>query len=328
VFRRGYTLEAGRVLTLRLGDPVPAGPRFVGAIGNFDGVHAGHRALLAQLTASARAQGLRTLAVTFWPNPRALLHPAGWLGYLATADERADLLGAVGLDALLELPFTPALASATPEAFVELLTTAVPLAELWVGEDFRFGHRRAGDVATLRALAAPRGVAVHTIARQGPRPGEPVSSSSIRALLREGKVEAAAEALGRPYALGGTVVPGDHRGRTLGYPTANLALDEGKVIPGRGIYAAHAQVGDVARPAAVSVGVRPQFGGGAELVEAYLLDFSGDLYGQRLMLRFLAKLRDEQRFASVDELLAQMARDVARVRDLTRARRPARPPSL
>lgn len=312
------------MLTLRLGDPVPAGPRFVGAIGNFDGAHAGHRALLAQLTASAHAQGLRTLAVTFWPNPRALLHPASWVGYLATADERAGLLAACGLDALLEAPFTRELANATPEEFVELLTAAVPLAELWVGEDFRFGHRRAGDVAALRALAAPHGVAVRTIPRQGPRPGEAISSSTIRALLREGNVEAAAAGLGRPYALGGTVVPGDRRGRTLGYPTANLAPDAGKVIPGRGIYAAQAEAGAVARPAAVSIGVRPQFGGGAELVEAYLLDFAGDLYGQRLTLRFLAKLREEQRFASVDELLAQMARDVARVRDLTSPPAPPR----
>ena len=303
------------MLTLRLGEPAPDGSRYVAAIGNFDGVHLGHQYLLGRVMDSARGRGLLSLAITFWPHPRELLHPAGWPGGLTTLPERRVLLGALGLDALLVLPFTPDLAGRSPEEFVALLAGAVPLAELWVGADFRFGRGRSGDVAELRRLAAARGVDVRAIERladaappraetaagtlpdrsgadgsalsfpphdPGPVPagGDSLGSDAIRARLRAGDVEGAARLLGRPYRLGGLVVPGDRRGRELGYPTANLQPDPGKLVPGRAIYAALARSGDLFRPAAGSIGVRPQFGGDRELVEAYLLDFAGDLYGR------------------------------------------------
>jgi riboflavin kinase / FMN adenylyltransferase len=307
------------VLTLQLGEPLPdmrGSLPAVAAIGNFDGVHLGHRLVLQQVVAAARRAGRASLAITFWPNPRAVLRPEHWQGYLTTEAERTALLAALGIDAQLCLPFTEAFSKRSPEEFVDQLATAIPLAELWVGEDFRFGHRRSGDVALLRTLAEPHGMTIRLIARQGAATGA-ISSSAIRNQVRAGQVEEAAGLLGRPYRLGGSVVTGDRRGRQLGFPTANLAPDEGKIIPGRGIYAAVAHFDGVVRPAAVSVGVRPQFDGLGELVEAFLLDFSGDLYGRRLDLDFLAKLRDEARFESVEALVAQMERDVARVREMS-----------
>jgi riboflavin kinase / FMN adenylyltransferase len=308
------------VLTLKLGEPLPDadGSRpAVAAIGNFDGVHLGHRLLLQQVVAAARQAGRTSLAITFWPNPRAVLRPEHWQGYLTTEAERTALLAALGIDAQLCLPFTEAFSTLSPGEFVDQLATAIPLAELWVGEDFRFGHRRSGDVALLRTLAEPRGITIRLITRHGAPTGA-ISSSAIREHVRAGQVEEAAGLLGRPYRLGGSVVSGDQRGRQLGFPTANLAPDEGKVMPGRGIYAAVAHCDDVVGPAAVSIGVRPQFAGSVELVEAFLLDFSGDLYDRRLDLDFLAKLRDEARFDSVGALVAQMERDVARVREIGR----------
>jgi len=303
------------VLSLRLGDAVPAGNRFVAAIGNFDGVHAGHRYLIRQVTEAAAAQDLASLAITFWPHPRAVLQPERWPGYLTTFAERTELLAGCSLDATFALPFDRAMAQRSPEAFVSLLAVSVPLAELWVGEDFRFGHNRAGDVATLRRLCLEQHIDVQSIPRLHQRDhGEDVSSGRIRALVREGAVDVARRALDRPYRLGGTVVSGDRRGRQLGFPTANLAPDEGKLVPGRGVYAATATVDGLDRPAAVSIGVRPQFDGVTELAEAYILDFAGDLYGARLELDFVARLRNEERFDSVDALVRQMDSDVAAVR--------------
>jgi riboflavin kinase / FMN adenylyltransferase len=306
------------VLTLHLGDPLPDGAgmrRAIAAIGNFDGVHLGHRYLLEQVVEVARQRSLASLAVTFWPNPRAVLRPAQWPGYLTTFAERTSLLAETGLDMQVTLPFTDAFASLSPGEFVDQLAGALPLAELWVGEDFRFGHRRSGDVALLRQLTAAHGIALRAITRRAAGDGN-ISSSTVRDQLRAGQVEQAARLLGRPYALGGVVVSGDRRGRQLGYPTANVAPDEGKIVPGRGIYAAIARAAGIARPAALSIGIRPQFAGAIELVEAYLLDFSGDLYGQRLALELLTKIRDEQRFASVEALVAQIGRDVEVVRGI------------
>lgn len=306
------------MLTLRLGSPPSTengSLRYVAAIGNFDGVHLGHQYVFRSVVGAAQLAGLASLAVTFWPNPRAVLQPARWSGYLTTDHERTALLAACGVDAQLTLPFTAAFAGLSPAAFVDQLVGALPLAELWVGEDFRFGHKRAGDVALLGALCAAHTVAVRAIVRRE-LPEGVISSSSIREQVHHGRVEEAAQQLGRPYRLGGLVVSGDRRGRQLGYPTANLAPDAGKIIPGHGIYAAIARCEGTVRPAAVSIGVRPQFAGEGELVEAYLLDFAGDLYGRRLKLDFLVKLRDEQRFESVAALVDQMGRDVAQVREI------------
>lgn len=306
------------MLTLHLGDPLPfsgGSPRFIAAIGNFDGVHLGHCYLLQQVVAAARQRSLQSLAITFWPNPRAVLQPAAWPGYLTTLAERSRLLAALTLDAQLTVPFSLAFAGLSPADFVEQLARSVPLAELWVGQDFRFGHRRSGDVALLRELAAAHGIGIRVVSREA-GPAAASSSSTIREQVSAGRLEEAARLLGRPYTLAGTVVAGDQRGRQLGFPTANVMPEEGKLVPGRGIYAAVGSCGDLVRPAAVSIGIRPQFGGEGESVEAHLLDFSGDLYGQTLELEFRSKLRDEQRFASVELLVTQIGRDVAQVRDM------------
>ncbi|HEY8743558.1 MAG TPA: riboflavin kinase, partial [Chloroflexota bacterium] len=240
------------MLTLHLGDPLPSGfgsSRAIAAIGNFDGVHAGHRYLLQQVVAAAAERGQPSLAITFWPNPRAVLRPAAWPGYLTTFAERTRLLAELDLTAQLTLPFTEAFAAQTPAEFVDQLAGAVALDELWVGEDFRFGRQRSGDITLLHDLAKQHDITICTISRHTGPAGNS-SSSTIRDQVRQGQVEVAARLLGRPYRLGGTVVPGDRRGRQLGYPTANLAADAGKLLPGRGIYAAIASCDDITRPAA------------------------------------------------------------------------------
>ncbi len=289
--------------------------RYVATIGNFDGVHWGHRALLGQVLASARAQGLKSLAITFWPHPRSVLQPERWQGYLMTLDERLAALNALGFDACLVLPFSTDFAHLSPEQFVQYLQGQVALAEMWVGEDFRFGHRRTGDVQVLRALGEQTHFVVKELSRQS-RGSQPVSSALIRDVLRRGDVAHCGQLLDAPYQLTGTIVQGDQRGRTLGFPTANFAVDPGKLLPGRGIYAARISGAGLHHTSAVSIGIRPQFDGTHELVEAFVLDFSGDLYGQRLTLAFVERLRDEQRFDSVEALVTQIQRDVDRARAL------------
>ncbi|MCL4544220.1 MAG: bifunctional riboflavin kinase/FAD synthetase [Chloroflexi bacterium] len=296
-----------------LGDQIPSGPPFAATIGNFDGVHRGHQFVAREVVASARRSRWRAMAITFWPHPRTVLPGQRFLGYLTTIEERLALLESCGFDVALVVPFTLDFARQDPTEFVTSLVRSVPLRELWVGQDFRFGRQRSGDVALLEKLGNRLGFTAVVVPRIGEN-GSDVSSNALRRLLREGQVDAATTLMGRPYRLGGVVVHGDQRGRILGYPTANLAPDPAKIIPARGIYAAVAWVREGAFTAAVSVGIRPQFEGADERVEAYLLDFSGDLYGYRSTLDFAARLRDEVRFESVDALLQQMARDVEATR--------------
>jgi riboflavin kinase / FMN adenylyltransferase len=271
------------------------------AIGTFDGVHLGHRAVIE----AAKASGLRSTVVTFDPHPRLVL------GYevqlLTTFERRIELIEEVGPDELLVVPFTPDLSQLAPEDFVERVLRPLGTRIVFAGEDFRFGAGRRGDVPLLRRV----GLEVRPVPIL-----EGVSSSRIRELGREGDVAAAAELLGRPFELEGTVVGGDQRGGTLGFPTANLALAEHLLVPAYGIYAGAA----LEHRAAVSIGVNPHYGGSERRVEAFLLDFEGDLYGRRLRLELWERLRDERAFASEDELVAQIARDVEATRA---ARRPA-----
>jgi riboflavin kinase/FMN adenylyltransferase len=271
------------------------------AIGTFDGVHIGHRAVIE----AAKASRLRSTVVTFDPHPRLVL------GYdvqlLSTFERRVELIAEVGPDELLVVPFTPELSRLAPEEFVERILRPLGTRVVFAGEDFRFGAGRRGDVPLLRRV----GLEVRPVAIL-----EGISSSRIRELAGEGDVAAAAELLGRPFELEGTVVGGDQRGGTLGFPTANLALAEHLLVPAYGIYAGAA----LDQRAAVSIGVNPHYGGSERRVEAFLLDFEGDLYGRRLRLELWKRLRDERAFESEEELVAQIARDV----DATRAaRRPA-----
>ena len=279
-------------------DELELRPRAV-AIGTFDGVHVGHRRVLK----AAIEAGAAPTVVTFDPHPRAVL------GYqvelLTTLERRLELIAEVGVDEALVVEFTEALSRLSPEEFAEHVLRPIVTEVVVAGEDFRFGHRRAGGLDLLRRL----GFGVE------PAPLlEGVSSGRVRQALHEGDVVRAAELLGRPAEVEGTVVSGDARGGTLGFPTANLAVSADLIVPAYGIYAGAA--GD--HRAAISIGTNPHYGGEERRVEAFLLDFEGDLYGQRLVVELWARLRDERAFSSEQELIGQIARDVEETRSATR----------
>lgn len=294
-------------------------------IGAFDGVHRGHQAILAPLVAEAHAAGCPAVVVTFFPHPAVVLRSVHNPHYLSTPDERAALLGELGIDAVITLAFTSELAALTAPEFMHLLKGHLGLRQLWVGYDFALGRNRQGDIPTLRRLGEEMGYSVRVIPEitQG---GASVSSSQVRALVREGNVGQAARLLGRPYRLSGEVVHGDARGRTIGIPTANLSPWPGKIVPATGVYATWAWVpaaestlrGEIRVQAVTNIGLRPTFAGqpDAPRIEAHLLNFERDLYGQTISLEFLEHLRPEQRFPSVDALLAQIALDKERAKEV------------
>jgi riboflavin kinase/FMN adenylyltransferase len=312
-------------------DAVPDGfgPSVV-TIGNFDGVHRGHRALLGTVVEAARRRGLPAVAVTFEPHPVAVLFPDRAPATLTAPDHRLDLLAETGLDAVLVLEFTREFAQWSPEQFVRtVFVDALHAALVVVGADTRFGHRNSGDVATLRELGSALGYDVETVrefglAALGGGASRRWSSSWVRELLAQGDVARAAEVLGRPHRVTGVVVHGDHRGRDLGYPTANLSQDAVGQVPADGVYAGRLvrpelppDDPDAVLPAAVSVGTNPTFDGLQRRVEAYVLDRTDlDLYGERLAVEFVERLRPTLRFDGVDALVAQMSLDVVRCREL------------
>lgn len=264
------------------------------AIGTFDGVHLGHRRVIQ----AAKAANLPTTVLTFEPHPRVVL--GNQVELLTTLERRLELLGELGVETLV-VPFTPELALATPEEFAESILRPLGTKVVVAGANFRFGRGRSGDLDTLAEL----GFDVRPVPLV-----EGISSSRIRQLLRAGEIEATARLLGRPPEVEGTVVSGEARGGTLGYPTANLAVPAELVVPAYGIYAGRA--GD--QRAAISIGVNPHYGGEERRVEAFLLDFDGDLYGRRLVLELWRRLRDERAFASEQELIDQIGRDVEAAR--------------
>ena len=274
------------------------------AVGEFDGVHVGHREVI---------RGADSV-LTFEPHPRAVVAPDTAPKLLTSLAVKADLIGDLGVRELIVIPFDGSFAAQSPQAFVDhVLVERLGARLVSVGENFRFGHRAQGDVDLLRAQAAFE----TRVADMVELDGEIVSSTHIRGLVTAGEVDVARRFLGAPFQVRGTVVHGDKRGRTLGYPTANLVPDPALVVPGHGVYACRAEVGDVSRLSAVNVGVRPTFKTGRGLlVEAYLLDFEGDLYGRELRLDFLERLRGERRFDSADALIEQMHRDVEDARRL------------
>ena len=297
--------------------PADHGPSVV-TVGMFDGVHRGHRALLERVAAEAAARGLPAGAVTFDRHPLEVLRPDARPPLLTTLDRKLDLLGAAGMDFVLVLAFTEELSQVTAEAFArEVLMDGVGARAVVVGDNFRFGHKAAGDPALLAELGRPRGIAVVAVPLHADG-GEPVSSTRIRAELARGDVRAAAASLGRAYAVEGVVVRGDGRGgRQLGIPTANLDVAGDLAVPANGVYAGHlADEAGPPRPAAISVGVNPQFHTSGLRVEAHVLDFDGDLLGAHVWLTFEHRLRDEAAFATVDDLVAQMHRDIRQARRL------------
>jgi riboflavin kinase/FMN adenylyltransferase len=305
--------------------PSDVGPCVV-TVGNFDGVHAGHRAVLSRLVERARAEGARAVAVTFDPHPLQVLHPERAPELITGLDQRLELLAAVGVDAALVLPFTHELAQWTPEEFViRVLVDALHARAVVVGRDSRFGRRNSGDVGTLRELGEQHGFAVEVVDDLAPAAGgRRWSSSWVRELLAAGDVDAAAGVLGRPHRLTGEVVHGDHRGRELGYPTANLSPDSEGLVPADGVYAGWllrselpADAPDRLLPAAVSIGTNPTFAGTVRRVEAYVLDRTDlDLYGERVTLELVGRLRPTLRFDDVQALVDQMALDVEQCRQL------------
>jgi riboflavin kinase/FMN adenylyltransferase len=309
-------------MTVRRFDGVAAVPDGLGptvvTVGMFDGVHRGHRALLDRLAAEAAARDMPTAAVTFDRHPLAVLRPGSEPPLLTTLDRKVELLGEAGMAVVLVLEFTRELSEVPAEAFAaEVLFDALAARAVVVGENFRFGHKAAGDPALLNELGRPRGIEVVAVPLHA-QGDQVVSSTRIRAELAEGDVAAAAASLGRPYAVEGVVVVGDRRGGPLlGVPTANLDVPDGIALPADGVYAGHLtdELDGVERPAAVSVGTNPQFGTDRR-VEAHVLDFGGDLYGHRVSVDVTHRLRGQATFADVEELAAQIRADVDQTRRL------------
>lgn len=286
------------------------------AIGVFDGVHLGHREVLGRLAERARERDLQTVALTFDPHPLEFVAPERAPRLLTTIDQRFRLLAESGIDVVGVLPF-PQIRDMPPRLFaMEVLSLRLRARLIAVGRDFRFGRDREGDVQFLRAVGAEAGFDVYSIDMVGEHDGEVVSSSRIRGLVNEGDVAAAARLLGRPHSVGGIVVHGDGRGGSIGFPTANVHVPNRLAVPGDGVYAAWAETGGARHPAVVNIGVRPTFGLDTRAVEAHLLDFEGDLYGEELTLAFVARLRDETRFDSIEALVSQIDADVQRGREV------------
>lgn len=293
----------------------PESPESVVALGAFDGIHLGHQQVIRTAVTRARALGVRAVAVTFDPHPATVLHPAEAPAQLLTLDERLELIGELGPDLTLVIPFTLEFSKVEAEEFVaEILAGRLRAREVVVGFNHTFGRGARGNARLLEELSAPLGLRVHVIPPLaiGDRV---VSSSSIREALQAGDVRQAAALLGRPYTVRGRVLEGAGRGRAVGFPTANLKPDHPPLLAA-GVYAGRARWEGGSAGAVVNIGVRPTFGEGELWIEAHLLDFTGGLYGRFLTLAFLARIRDEQRFPSVEALRAQIQQDVAQTRRL------------
>jgi riboflavin kinase/FMN adenylyltransferase len=277
-------------------------------LGVFDGVHRGHAALVEATVRWARTQGVPAVALTFEPHPAAVLAPDRRPPMLCPLTHRVQKLQRLGIDVVVVQPFTQAFSQLSATAFIEqALVQGLHARAVVVGDDFRFGHRRGGSVQTLREAGAFEVVALPRVLDAD---GAPISSTRVRELITAGQLEQAHALLGEPYTWAGVVVRGDGRGRGLGYPTANLAPIEPLLTPPEGVYACWAHLGAEAYPAAVSVGAPPMFAHARGRIEAYLIGLPDhDLYGRMLTLRFLQRLRPQQKFESIDALLQQMQQD-------------------
>ncbi|QLQ39876.1 bifunctional riboflavin kinase/FAD synthetase [Micromonospora robiginosa] len=289
--------------------------RSVVTIGVFDGVHQGHQATIGHAVARARELGVKSVVVTFDPHPAEVVRPGSHPAVLTEPARKAELIEALGADVLCVVPFTAEFSRLPAEAFVhDILVEHLHAALVVVGDNFRFGHRAAGDVALLERLGRTFGFGVEG-APLVAEAGTVFSSTYIRSCVDAGDVRAAAAALGRPHRVEGVVVRGDQRGRELGYPTANLLTHRYAAVPADGVYAARlVRRGGEPLAAAVSIGTNPTFSGRERRVEAYALDFSGDLYGERLALDFVAHLREQRTYDAIEPLVAQIAEDVERTR--------------
>jgi riboflavin kinase / FMN adenylyltransferase len=286
-------------------------------IGSFDGVHLGHQALLRELSSNAHTDGALAVVLTFHPHPSVVLRDRQGAFYLTTVNERAALLSEFGMDVVITHPFTIDIARTSARDFIRYLKSHLAFQQLWIGYDFALGRGREGNVDTLKLLGEEFDYQLH-IVQPVAFNGQIISSSQIRSLILEGNVELAQQLLGKPYRLYGLVVRGDGRGRRIGIPTANLETGNEKLVPRAGVYACRVKIDSNQWPAAVNIGVRPTFDGPDQLthVEAHVLDFSGDLYGQQIQVNFISRLRGELRFPNVQELIAQVQRDIEQTREI------------
>ncbi len=289
-------------------------------IGAFDGVHRGHQEIIQLLSAGAHNQGAPAVVLTFHPHPASVLRGRSGHIYLTSPDERAHLLGNLGIDVVITYPFDQTTAQMTGRDFLSLVNDHLKPQSLWVGDDFALGKGRDTDTKALEVISRDFGFDLKIIGKV--KNGDQVISSSlIRALLQQGNVSEAAVLLGRPYEFAGKVIPGDGRGRTIGIPTANLEVWDGQVIPANGVYACRANVENHTYMAAVNIGIRPTFDGASSQVhvEAHLLDAQIDLYGKTLNLAFVSRLRGEQKFNNIQALVNQIQEDINLARRILQA---------
>lgn len=286
-------------------------------IGSFDGVHLGHQAIVRQLAAGAHAENAPAVVLTFHPHPAKVLRNRQGPFYLTTPDERAALLGEMGVDVVITHPFDRDVAGLTARDFISRLYSHLGMKRLCIGHDFALGRGREGNFAVLQRLGSEFGYRVDSMAPVEVD-GQVVSSSRIRNALAEGDVALAGKLLGRPYQVRGAVIHGDGRGRTIGIPTANLELWSERLVPKPGVYACLAQLEGSAAQAVTNIGYRPTFDGQTVQihVETHLLDFKQDIYGREIALSFIERLRDEQKFSGIQALVEQIQRDIARAREI------------
>jgi riboflavin kinase/FMN adenylyltransferase len=293
--------------------------RCVVTIGVFDGVHRGHQLTIARTVERARALGVPSVVLTFDPHPSEVVRPGSHPPMLTSQRHKADLLEELGVDVVQVLPFTLEVSRMTPAEFVHaVLVEELHAAVVIVGDNFHYGHKQAGDLASLTESGRRFGFAVEAVPLVESDDRTTWSSTYVRSCVLSGDVEGAARALGREHRVEGTVVRGDARGREIGYPTANLDPLPWSAIPADGIYAGHLLRTGSRLAAAISIGTNPTFAGDERRVEAFVLDFSGDLYGEKVGLTFTARLRETLKFDGVEALVEQMARDVERTRELTK----------
>ena len=283
-------------------------------VGMFDGVHRGHQHLIRRLKGAAARQGCASAVVTFTNHPRAVMRPDSRVPLLNTAEDRLRLIGEQGVDLVVPLTFTLEFSYLRAREFVRMLLHSLNMKGLVVGPDFAFGYRREGTVDVLAALGAELGFTVEVVEPVA-FDGLVVSSTEVRTCVEAGDMPHAASMLGRAFTLSGFVVEGDRRGRTIGFPTANIAVEPGCIVPPHGVYATWTQADGRTRLSATNIGVRPTFGGDGRQIETHLLDYDGNLYNAKLWVAFARKLRNEQPFIGVDALVAQLNRDVAAARE-------------
>jgi riboflavin kinase / FMN adenylyltransferase len=286
-------------------------------IGSFDGVHLGHQAIIKRMTAAAHKNNEPAVVVTFFPHPLVIVRGNHGISYLTTPEERAGLLGSLGIDFVITLPFTKELASLSADQFMEMLSKHLGLKSLWVGHDFALGHGRQGNIAVLEEIGIQLHFSIEEVSAVAIE-GKLASSSKIRQLLARGDVAQVSRLLGRRYSIPGQVVHGNQRGRQIGYPTINLDIWPHRALPANGIYATWVQITDKRFMGATNIGLRPTFDSQNPKVhiETYILDFDQDLYGRTVSIEFEKFLRPEERFNSVDQLKEQIDKDVELTREV------------